>query len=215
MKPSKHIIFPRLSLVLIIIFLTMILAATALAEGTAQPEKTVQPLAGKTCVMLDEDFAEALAGAGISLGIVKPGFSRRAKVCFPISGGGIDLKTVGKLEITHTGGLSLTQDETTVELTTFIIDTLAEPPVLSGLVILNGGLVARLPLFELDLTNIDVKQKYKFLAIRNVGLTLTEVAANTLNGVFEFEKDLAKGDKVGVAKVFALLFRDYYDGCEI
>jgi hypothetical protein len=213
MKPPRHIVLSKLSSVAVITFLSMILAATALAEPT------VQPLGGRTCVLLDEGFAEALESLEISVGIIAPAFSRRAKVCFPISGGGIDLGENGKIELIHTGGLALiqyeaTDEKTSVELTSFIIDITGDTPVLTGLVIVEGNLVGRLPLFDLDLEAAKIKQKYKFLSVRNVVLTLTSEAASALNSVFFDGEDVLEGGlKIGVAKVFALIFRGYYDGC--
>ena len=69
---------------------------------------------------------------------------------------------------------------TIVELTTFIIDT-TSAPVLTGLVIVDGTLLGRVPLFDLDLSEAIIRQKYRKLSIRNVVLTLTEAAAEALN----------------------------------
>ena len=215
MKPSRYIILSKLSFALFITFLTMTLAATVWAGPTKQP------LAGKTCVQLDEGFAAQLGVEEISLGIIEPAFQRGDKVCFPIRGGGIDLEDL-RGEILHTGGLSFTKDGTTVELISFIIDTtVLEEPVLSGLVVVNGDLLdlddppldARVSLFDLNLTDIHVRQKFKTLIIRNVGLTLTAEAAAALNLVFE--SGFEETDPVGVADVFAWLFSGFHDGSEI
>ena len=230
MKPSRQVILSKLSFTLIITFLTVILAAAAWAEPT------VQPLGGRTCVQLDAGFAEALESLEISLGLIEPAAVRRGRVCFPIVGGGIDLTDL-RGEISHTGGLALiqeangdevngdetaeekvTEDGTTVELINFIIDTTnSATPVLTGLVILDGSLVARLPLFDLDLSEAKIRQKYRRLSIRNVGLTLTEAAAEALNGVFFPDEDpvFEGGLPIGVAKVSAYLLRAYDKGCEL
>lgn len=231
MKPSRHITLSKLSFALIITSLTMILVASAWAEPT------VQPRGGKTCVQLDDGFVGQLVALNISPGVIKPAFLRKGKVCFPIRGGGIDLEDL-RGEIIHTGGLALMQEkaigdeaaedeavedeaiveETIVELTTFIIDTTGAP-VLTGLVIVDGTLLGRVPLFNLDLSEAIIRQKYKKLSVRNVVLTLTETAANALNGVFESPEDVVGGfeefDPVGVAKVSAYLLRAYDKGCEL
>jgi hypothetical protein len=184
----------------------IILTVTLVIPVQAAP--TVRPFAGKTSVLLSEDLVAALGTLSIELGIIHPAFARRSKVSFPIPGGGIDLETL-KGEILHLGGLSLTdENETKVELLDFVIDTTGLPntPVLTGLVIVDGDLLARIPLFNLELTTAPLVKSGK-LIIRNVNLTLTAEAATALNEVFgvtAFEEDFP----VGEAKVKALFSDD-------
>jgi hypothetical protein len=181
----------------IVLALTIIFAAMAWADPTVEPRK------GKTLVELDEGFLNQLGDLGISPDIIKPGSLRKDIIRFPVRGGGIDLADL-RGEIFHAGGLSLSSGGTTVDLTSFIIDTtVLDDPVLTGLVTLNGDLVARVPLFYLDLSGIDVMEKRKKLSISNVGLWLSGEAADALNDIFEVD-GFKEDDPIGVAEVSKL-----------
>lgn len=71
-------------------------------------------------------------------------------VQFPIVTGEIDLQG-NKGEITHAGGLTLKNDKTAVNLSSFVIDTTGEAPVMTGLVKVNDSLVGRMVVFDLTL----------------------------------------------------------------
>ena len=226
MKPPKHVILSKFTFALIITSLMMIMVASAGADPT------VQTLDGKTCVQLDEDFADFLGEAEISLDIIEPALVRWDRVCFPIVGGAFDLGDL-RGEASHTGGLGLTQDvidasedkagedeaiaeEKVVELISFIIDTSEDAPVLTGLVIIDGNLdplFARLPLFQLLYSDDDVEIRDDKLIIRNVVLKLTQQAAFVLNN--QLDAEFMPSQTVGVAKVLADLFRGYYYGCKL
>jgi hypothetical protein len=85
----------------------------------------------------------------------------------------------------------------------FIIDTSDEQAVITGLVTVNGDLVDRIPLFNLNLTSAQVERSLFSLTVRDATLLLAPDAADALNAVFEVEAFVA-GFNVGVAEVSAL-----------
>ena len=203
MKRTSTMTRSKLFLALLAILLTSVVAATASAESI------FQPLSGQTCVAVDEDFAAALEGFSIFLSGVDPAFPKKGRVCFPVRAGGIDSADL-RGETSHAGGLAAIQEDdnheikVVVELINFVIDTTGDDPVLTGLVFVDGRLIIRLALFDLDLSNAVINERYKKLSIRNVGLTLTKAAAEALNGVFFGGEEVLMGNEnVGVADVKA------------
>jgi hypothetical protein len=157
---------------------------------------------GQTTVALSTDFVSALSSLGVQAAAVKPGMLANGVATFPVTGG-LAVKG-GNIEINHIGGLSLSAGSTTVELVSFTIDAVnPAAPVLSGVVLVNGAVAGRLPLFDLTLNTMP-RRAGTLLAIRNVGLTLTSTAASALNSVFNvtaFEEGLS----IGTANSNALL----------
>jgi hypothetical protein len=197
MKTSTSRALSRLSLALVAIVVTL----TASSQVQAAP--TVRLFGGLTSVELSADLVGALGTLNLSPGAIEPGALREGVVRFPISGGGIDQANLSG-DIFHVGGLSLTSaDGTIVELFNFMIDTLGEQPVLTGLVAVNDDLVGRIPLFNLSLANAQVEGPLFGLTIQGVAASLTVDAANALNAAFGVEA-FVEGFNVGVATVFAL-----------
>ena len=189
--------------------LSSMLAFTNVAAIAAPTEATS---GGNTSVLLAPSFLSALTSLGVAPGPVEPGriFSRKTGViaAFPITAGEIDLGAL-KGEIDHAGGLSLSAGKTKVELTSFIVDLTSAAPVLTGLVIVNDNLVGRLPLFDLNVAASGVSAKQQLLKVNNVTVTLTDQAAQALNGVFNINA-LAKGLPIGTATVRARLGQVHY-----
>jgi hypothetical protein len=179
-------------------------------SATAAPSEATS--GGATAVLLAPSFLTALNSLGVAPGSIEPGriVSRKAGVfaVFPITAGEIDLGTV-KGEIDHAGGLSLSAGKTKVELTSFLIDLTGATPVLTGLVIVNDNLVGRLALFDLSLVSSSVSAKERTLKVNNVAVTLTDGAAQALNGVFNINA-LQKGLVIGTAKVQARLGQEHF-----
>jgi len=175
------------------------LVATA---ASLQAAPTVQPVNGSTSVELSADFINALGALGLTPGTVGRGSLRGTTARFPISGGAIDIGTL-KVEIAHDGGLSLSTDGVVVRLFNFNIDTTGSTPVLTGLVVVNGDFLGRLPLFDLELTE-GPTQRLRFLFLRNVNVTLSAVAADALNSIFGVTA-FVEGFDIGVARVVALV----------
>ncbi len=178
-----------------ILMLATLLLALAVP---ASADPTVQVFGGRTSVDLSDDFLNALRDLNVARTSVRPARLRRGTAAFPIPGGVLDLETAGG-DIFHLGGLTLSAGGTTVGLLNFIIDTTG-PAVLTGIVVVDGDVFGRLTLFDLDLSNASVERKRRRLEISNVGLGLSQAAADALNLVFGVDAFVA-GLDVGDADV--------------
>jgi hypothetical protein len=157
----------------------------ALVVTSAHAQPTAQLMGGKTSVRLDPGFVNALVSLGVAPSAISPGtLNLRSRfVRYPIVGGVIDLDTlVG--DLFHTGGLTLEAHDTKVSLYNFVITTTGDAPVLTGVAAVNGSVVDRIPLFDLELTKDPRVTKWGGLNVWRVKVTLNEVAAETLNSVF-------------------------------
>jgi len=181
--------------------------ALALSAPLAIAAPTDPTDGGATTVELAPSFLAALTSLHVTPAAVFPGhiYSDKEGVFarFPITTGEIDLGTV-KAEVDHSGGLSLTAGSTVVKLTDFIIDLTGTTPVLTGLVIVDGSLLTRLPLFNLSLAHATVSAKDERVVVGDVAVTLTAGAASALNGVFKITA-LGEGLAIGTATVRARL----------
>lgn len=190
-----------------------LLAVTAAAAfGLAAPAAaapSVQLTRGATEVSLYASFVDALGSLGVTPGNVLPGSltptSTSAKVAFPIPTGELDAAGP-KLEILHSGGLTLSAGNTRVALTSFIIENLGGHLRLTGVVKANDSIVGRIPLFRVVLTQAPEVNPTSggaaHLSIRGAKLTLTEDAANALNGAFGVTA-FKRGFPIGVARISA------------
>jgi hypothetical protein len=181
-------------------------ASVMLATTVSAQTNTIEY--GKTRVALSSTFVSALGSLGLKAGVVGPTRLKNGVVDFPIVGGAIDLDTA-KAQIIHSGGLTLSpasapQDaQPTVVLESFIIDTTGPQPVLTGLVVVKGVLVGRVPLFNLQLPSgltLPLKTQYGELVLDGVDVTLTSTAAQALNSVFGVTA-LQGGISIGTANV--------------
>lgn len=168
----------------------------------ASAAPTVQVAGGDTTVRLSDSFVGALSGLSVAPAAIAPGKLRANKrgvfIKYRIPGGALDAADY-RGDIFHVGGLSLTAGDTVVELLNFVIDTQDEP-VLTGVVAVNGDLVGRLPLFNLELTSLPVVEGNGKVTISDVAVTLTDGAAGALNGIFGIDA-LAGGFDIGTARV--------------
>ena len=167
----------------------------------AQQTKTL--FTGRTSVKLSSTFTSALTDLNVSVGRVFPTEVENGSVGFPVTGGAIDLDTASG-NILHSGGLTLKAGDVKVALQSFIIDTTAKP-VITGLVVVNGKLVGRLPLFDLTLPagfSLPLHLKENRLVLKGVGVTLDATAAGALNGVFNVNA-FTPGFPIGTAQVVA------------
>ena len=182
-------------------------ALSATAPATAAP--SLQLTKGATEVVLYASFVDALGSLGVTPGNVLPGSliptTNSAKVAFPIPTGELDASGP-KVEILHSGGLTLTAGDTRVALTSFIIENLGGNLRLTGVVKANDTIVGRIPLFRVVLTQapevIPSSGGAAHLSIKGARLTLTDAAAKALNGVFGVTA-FKQGFPIGVAKVNA------------
>lgn len=169
--------------------------------GTAAAAPTAQVAGGKTWVHLSDEFIGAVGSLGLSVAPIGPASLRLSLASFPIPGGALDLADA-RGDIFHTGGLTLRAGTTEVRLLNFVIDT-QDAPVLTGLVVVNGDLLGRVPLFDLAL-GAAPELKRSLLVVRDVNVTLTAGAADALNGVFGVDAFQA-GFPIGEAAVLTFV----------
>ena len=131
---------------------------------------------GETTLDVDPGTLAALTSLGVAPGAVDPASLDGAQYSFPITNPLKDALRSGVVK--HKGGISLTAGDTTVELTNFKVDLIGRQ--LFGKV--NGaGPVA---LLDLDFSRLDIQFDRGRIHIGPVGTTLTQGAADALNGAF-------------------------------
>jgi hypothetical protein len=170
--------------------------------GSVIATPTSSIVSGNTSVSLNAALINALNTLQVQPGAVGEATLRRGVASFPISGGAVDQGSV-KLEITHQGGLSFTAGNTIVELTDFVITNLRGEPTLTGLVQVNDNLVARIPLFKLQLSSLPSVRgtsARRQLSIQQVRVILTKPAADALNRAFGVTT-FREGLRIGTAQV--------------
>ena len=189
--------FPRV----VTTFAVALFATVAIAQNT----RTIH--SGRTSVKLSSTLTTALTDLNVKVGDIDPTEIEEGTATFPITGGAIDLDTAAG-NILHSGGLTLSADGTKVRLQSFIIDTTTATPMLTGLVVVNGKLVGRLPLFDLSLPagfSLPLHLAEGRLVLSGVGLTLDAQAAAALNAVFKVSA-FKGGLAIGTASVKASVF---------
>ncbi len=177
----------------------LLAASLALPLASASAAPTVQVFGGQTSVRLSHEFLGALEALEASADPIRPARARGTRVSFPIPGGGIDAGQ-NRGDVFHLGGLTIAAHDTEVDLLNFIID-LTGDPVLTGLVSVNGDLVDRVPLFDLELTRAPEVKRWGILVVRGVKVTLNAVAADALNEIFGLDDFFQEGFPIGEAKL--------------
>lgn len=156
--------------------------------------KDVVLTGGQTALALDPGAASALTSLGVTPGLVGAAVANPdGTFGFPITAGKVNAKTLAGT-IDHSGGISLTAGATVVQLTDFRIDTKAAQLT----AVINGG--ARAAILDLDLSAPKVAVDGTAITVGNVPGTLTQGAADALNGAFGVTA-FTKGLKLGVATV--------------
>jgi hypothetical protein len=181
-------------------------AASGSIIGITPPSIQTEP-SGVTTVA----FSSGLVSALNTLGVQITGFDgtqiRNGVADFEITGGAADLKNT-QVEIAHGGGLSFRTSSTGVTLSDFAISNLNNSPVLTGLVRVNGNLVTRAPLFDLQLNGVTTpatgRTNLTNLNLQNVGVTLRSEAATVLNQAFNVSA-FQSGFNIGTAQVNAFV----------
>jgi hypothetical protein len=141
--------------------------ATALAVGWAGSAGAVPIVGGTTVVTLDltavPNFVSVATENGIAPAAIPPGTlgGEPLAFAFPIT-------SVSATNVLHSGGISLTQDATTLMLTEFDVNLTSL--ILFGTAMLGDTLLGVVPLFNVDGATL--------------GLSLTSEAATALNSVF-------------------------------
>jgi len=190
----------------------MLVGALAFAPA-AMAAPSVQLVSGHTTVALSPDLLNALGSLGVTPENVLPGglhpTSNGANIVFPIPTGELDAEGP-KLEILHSGGLTLTAGETRVALTSFIIENIGARGQLrlTGVVKADNTIVGRIPLFSIVLTQAPTVQPESGssagkLTVRQARLKLTKTAADTLNAAFGLDGVFTSGFPIGTARIVA------------
>jgi hypothetical protein len=187
------------------------IAGTLMLGQAAIAEPSVQLVSGTTRVHLSTELVEALGALGVSPDNVLPGalhVTNQGTVAeFPIPTGELDAGGP-VLEVLHSGGLTLTAGGTRVALTSFIIENLGNALRLTGVVKANDTIVDRIALFNIKLTQApsvtgDPASGVAILRVIGAKLTLTGIAASTLNGAFGLDGVFKAGFPIGTARIQA------------
>jgi hypothetical protein len=152
--------------------------------AAAAPSTATALKGGTTTVTTGPGIAGTLLRNGILPLAVPPGrqsfgYNRglTTSFSFPVTGGAVDLTTLaGTIE--HRGGITFVNLRNGKRLTVsnFVIDTTTG--VLTGLV---NRTATRVPVFTLDLSAATVSAKGNKVAVGNIDVRLTAVAAGALN----------------------------------
>jgi hypothetical protein len=187
---------------------TLFLGTICGAALMAAPGYELVPGLSTTRVALAPGFVTALTTLGVTPGGLEAGnlvaASSGVTATFQIPSARVDFSNL-RLQILHTGGLSLRAGSITVILSDFVIENFAAGPRLTGLVKVNDTIVGRLPLFSITLGGApEIKSFDAMEGAGTVGtiavsgrLTLTADAARALNatfGVSAFMRDLVIGE---------------------
>jgi hypothetical protein len=182
------------------IFTTAVVSTFFAVSVHAAPTLTLRT--GATSVALEPALVTALTTLGVTPDAIKPSVIRRGVIKFPIPEGRLDQANL-KGEILHLGGLRLSTATKVVELTQYVIDTTGATPVLTGLVIVDGSVVGRLPLYNLSVPAVTLPlPAVRRVRLSGVELTLHPQAATALNGAFGVTA-FAGGFKIGTGTVTA------------
>lgn len=139
----------------------------------------------RTDVTFSATFLSALESLSVSVKPIDGAKIVNGQAQFKIPLAQIDLSNASG-ELIHSGGLRLKAGTTIVDLSNFIIDTTnSSDAYLSGLVKVNGAVVARLRLFDLTLPALNLPiAATKKVFLPNIQVKLNAGAASTLNAVF-------------------------------
>jgi hypothetical protein len=182
---------------------SLVIALLLCVAAVASVAETNTAIFGETKVQLSGDFVSALGNLGVAPGTVFPTRLKHGTVNFPIVAGAVDL-TNAKRELIHSGGLTLTAGKTKVQLQSFTIDTTVAQPVITGIVSVNGKLLGRLPLFNLEFPSnlmLPLVPRGGWITLTEVGVKLSGTAAGALNSVFNVNA-FTEGFNIGSANVW-------------
>jgi hypothetical protein len=180
----------------LLVFALALAALLAIAPGPASAWKHHHHHGGNgvTTLALDPAAAAALTGLGVTPAPLAPArVLPSGELAFPITNSLRNALRTGVIR--HSGGISLTAGDTTVELRNFVID-----PARGVLTARVGD--ARLPILDLDFSDARIKFRHGKLIVGPVGGSLTQGAADALNAAFGLEPGtVPAGLKLGDATV--------------
>lgn len=190
---------------------TLALVGTLGLAGAASAAPSLQFVGGNTRVQLSDDLLGALTSLNVTPAAVRPGrlesVANGARVVYPIPTGELDAEGP-KLEVLHSGGLTLSAGQVRVALTSFIIENLNGAPRLTGIVKVNDTILGRVPLFNLALTQapaLTPNGGVTRFELDLVDVTLSAEAAEALNAAFGLSGVFTEGFPIGTARVLARL----------
>jgi hypothetical protein len=159
------------------------LASATVVGGLAAPASAAPQAVtgGTTSTQSAPGLATTLLKAGIIPVVIPPGRSQITlsgglgmNLSFPISGGSLDLATFTG-QVQHRGGVVFVRLLRTVKFTDLVIDLGARQLT----AVLNNG--RRIPLFNLDLSAVQLTLNPGQIVTSNIGVTLTGEAAAALD----------------------------------
>jgi hypothetical protein len=125
-------------------------AGIVFSSGLAFAQQTKPVVYGNTRLTLNSTFVTGLSQLKFTVSGAYPTLIQGNLLEFPVTSGAIDL-TNGIANIDHSGGMTITQGETTVTLQNFIFDTTGTQAVLTAMASINGTMYGRFPVFDLTL----------------------------------------------------------------
>lgn len=160
---------------------------------------------GETSFIFSNDLVNALTSLEVQVGAFGNTNIQSEGISFPITGGIADLDST-KVDIIHDGGITLSNTNTTVDFTDFIVTNLGDRQTLTAAVTVNNDLITRTPLFDLQIGSLGTSNLggHPTLNLDNVQATLTGEAANLLNQTFGVSA-FTQGFNLGTADVEAVL----------
>lgn len=158
-----------------------------------------------TSVAFSDDLVNALTSLQVQVEAFGKTNIQSDGISFPITGGIADIDGT-KVDIVHDGGITLSDSDTTVDLTDFIVTNLGDRVILTAAVTVNDDLLTRAALFDLQIGSLGTSNsgKHPILNLDNVQAKLTDDAANLLNQTFGVSA-FTQGFNIGTADVEALL----------
>lgn len=165
-------------------------AATTTTETAEEASGEPVALSGEeTLLALDPDTARVLEQNDVAVAPVDPAAPDGDAIAFPITGGELEVEELaGTIE--HEGGLTFSAGNTDVEVTDFVVDTVA------------GTLTAstadgELPLLQLDPSGLKRSEEGDVIVASGIEASLTRDGAQALNDAFDvnlFERGIPIGE---------------------
>ena len=162
-----------------------------------QPSSVGLAAEGSTDLTPDAGTVGVLVGAGITPAPIAPAtVTPGGDFSFPITGGRADVNSFAG-SITHSGGISLTQGGTVLELTDFTINVDGDPDLTA---VVNGG--DRVSILDLDLSGLTVNVDPLDITLGNAAASISADAAGALSATFGLPD--TTGAPFGVATINAV-----------
>jgi hypothetical protein len=146
---------------------------------TTRPSAVSLAAAGATELKVDPGTLGALGALEVAPAAIGPASLTGDTFSFPITGGVANASTFAG-EIGHSGGITLTKDETVVRLSDFTINVDADPDLVAT--VGEGG--PRVSILDLDLTNLEASVSGRNITLAGVQANLTPAAAGALSDAF-------------------------------